>query len=40
MAKVDMQHVPYKGSAPAVTDFLGNQIGIMGSPQNSENKAR
>ena len=29
MAKVDMQHVPYKGSAPAVTDLLGNQIGIM-----------
>ena len=28
-AKVDMQHVPYKGSAPAVTDLLGNQIGIM-----------
>ena len=24
-----MQHVPYKGSAPAVTDLLGNQIGIM-----------
>ena len=22
-------HVPYKGSAPAVTDLLGNQIGIM-----------
>ncbi len=29
MAKVDMVHVPYKGSAPAVTDLLGNQIGIM-----------
>ena len=29
LAKVDMQHVPYKGSAPAVTDLLGNQIGIM-----------
>jgi len=24
-----MVHVPYKGSAPAVTDLLGNQIGIM-----------
>jgi hypothetical protein len=24
-----MQHVPYKGSAPAVTDLMGNQIGIM-----------
>jgi len=29
MAKVDMVHIPYKGSAPAVTDLLGNQIGIM-----------
>ena len=29
LAKVDMQHVPYKGSAPAVTNLLGNQIGIM-----------
>ena len=29
LAKVDMVHVPYKGSAPAVTDLMGNQIGIM-----------
>ncbi|WP_295856814.1 tripartite tricarboxylate transporter substrate binding protein [uncultured Xylophilus sp.] len=29
MAQVDMVHVPYKGSAPAVNDLLGNQIGIM-----------
>ncbi|MCS4292354.1 tripartite-type tricarboxylate transporter receptor subunit TctC [Comamonas sp. BIGb0152] len=28
-AKVDMIHIPYKGSAPAVTDLLGNQIAIM-----------
>jgi tripartite-type tricarboxylate transporter receptor subunit TctC len=25
----DMQHVPYRGSAPAVTDLLGGQLGIM-----------
>ncbi|MGV3493894.1 MAG: Bug family tripartite tricarboxylate transporter substrate binding protein [Ramlibacter sp.] len=29
LAKVDMIHVPYKGSAPAVTDLLGGQIDIM-----------
>lgn len=29
MAKVDLLHVPYKGSAPAVNDLLGNQIAIM-----------
>lgn len=29
MAKVDLVHVPYKGSAPAVSDLLGNQIAIM-----------
>jgi tripartite-type tricarboxylate transporter receptor subunit TctC len=29
MAKVQMVHVPYKGSAPALTDLLGNQVGIM-----------
>jgi tripartite-type tricarboxylate transporter receptor subunit TctC len=29
LAKVDMVHVPYRGSAPAVTDLLGNQIAIM-----------
>lgn len=29
MAKVDIVHVPYKGSAPAMNDLLGNQIAIM-----------
>jgi tripartite-type tricarboxylate transporter receptor subunit TctC len=29
MAGVDMTHVPYKGSGPALTDLLGNQVPIM-----------
>ena len=29
LAKVDMVHVPYRGSSPAVTDLLGGQIDIM-----------
>jgi tripartite-type tricarboxylate transporter receptor subunit TctC len=29
MAGVDMTHVPYKGSGPALTDLLGNQVSIM-----------
>ena len=29
MAQVDLTHVPYKGSAPAITDLLGGQIQIM-----------
>ncbi len=29
MADVDIAHVPYKGSAPAVTDLIGGQINVM-----------
>ncbi|MDM0032017.1 tripartite tricarboxylate transporter substrate binding protein [Variovorax sp. J22P271] len=29
LAKVDLTHVPYRGSAPALTDLLGGQIDMM-----------
>jgi tripartite-type tricarboxylate transporter receptor subunit TctC len=34
IAGIDVQHIPYRGAAPAVTDLLGGQvpIGIVGMP--------
>lgn len=29
LAQVDMQHIPYKGSGPAVTDLIGGQVNYM-----------
>jgi len=29
MAGVDIVHIPYKGSAPAVTDLIGGQVDVM-----------
>ena len=31
MAKIDLQHIPYKGSAPALADVLGGQIALLSS---------
>ncbi len=45
-AGVDLQHIPYKGSAPAVSDLVGGQIQLMfdtvtsGLPQVKAGKTR
>jgi tripartite-type tricarboxylate transporter receptor subunit TctC len=33
--KIKLKHIPYKGSAPAVTDLLGGQIPLMFDPIQS-----
>jgi tripartite-type tricarboxylate transporter receptor subunit TctC len=35
VSRIEIQHVPYKGSAPAVTDLIGGQIQIMFDPLQS-----
>src|SRR5204862_5323740 len=32
MAGIDMLHVPYRGTGPAVTDLLGGRIDVMFAP--------
>lgn len=32
MAGIDMMHIPYKGTAPAVQDLIGGQINLVFSP--------
>ena len=32
MAGVDMIHVPYRGSPPALTDLIGGQVHVCSTP--------
>jgi tripartite-type tricarboxylate transporter receptor subunit TctC len=34
-AQIELKHVPYKGSAPAITDLIGGQIQLMFDPLQS-----
>lgn len=31
VAKIDLQHIPYKGSAPALADVMGGQVALLSS---------
>ncbi len=35
IAKIDIQHVPYRGAAPAVTDLLGGRVSMFFGPPSS-----
>jgi len=35
MAGIDVQHVPYRGSSPALTDLMAGQVQLMFSPLSS-----